>query len=164
MAIKEAAINKTQSLGVKNASRSQTVPPLQNGDRLMRYEFERRYRAMPHLKKAELIEGVVYMSSPVRHQSHGRPHAQIMGWLAAYYAAVPGLDLSDNSTVRLDMDNEVQPDALLRLEAEVGGQSRIGDDDYLEGTPELIVEIAASRATYDLHDKLHVYRRSGGQE
>jgi hypothetical protein len=30
-----------------------TIPPLENGDRLNRFEFERCYDAMPHLKKAE---------------------------------------------------------------------------------------------------------------
>ena len=78
-------------------------PPLQSGDRLTRYEFERHYEAIPHLKKAELIEGVVYVPSPIRHKSHGRPHAKIMGWLAVYHAATPGTDFSDNASVRLEM-------------------------------------------------------------
>jgi Uma2 family endonuclease len=140
------------------------IPPLENGDRLTRQEFERRYDAMPHIKKAELIEGVVYMPSPVRYKSHSRPHAHIIGWLVAYCAATPGVDLGDNATVRLDADNEVQPDALLRIEPEQGGNSRISDDDYIEGAPELIVEIAATSAAYDLHDKLNVYRRNGVKE
>ena len=79
-----------------------STPPLQGGDRLTRPEFERRYTAMPHLKKAELIEGRVYMPSPVRNQSHGRPHAHLIGWLAAYAAATPGVELSADATVRLD--------------------------------------------------------------
>lgn len=140
------------------------VPPLESGDRLTRLEFERRYQAMPQIKKAELIEGVVYVASPVRIANHGRPHAQIIGWLMVYSAATPGVDLADNATVRLDIDNEPQPDALLRLEPEVGGNSRISEDDYVEGAPELIVEIAASSASYDLNDKLNAYRRNGVQE
>lgn len=139
-------------------------PPLENGDRLTRQEFERRYTAMTHIKKAELIEGVVYVASPVRANRHGRPHAQIIGWLLVYEAATPGVYLADNTTVRLDADNEPQPDALLRIEPEVGGNSRISDDDYVEGTPELIAEIAASSASYDLNDKLNAYRRNGVQE
>jgi Uma2 family endonuclease len=139
-------------------------PPLENGDRLTRQEFERRYTAMAHIKKAELIEGVVYVASPVRANRHGRPHAQIIGWLLVYEAATLGVYLADNSTVRLDADNEPQPDALLRIEPEVGGNSRISDDDYVEGTPELIAEIAASSASYDLNDKLNAYRRNGVQE
>ncbi|AHJ31136.1 Uma2 family endonuclease [Nodularia spumigena CS-584] len=139
-----------------------TIPPLENGDKLTRHEFERRYHAMPNLKKAELIEGVVYVASPVRAKQHGKPHARIMTWLGTYEAATPGLEALDNTTVLLDTDNEPQPDALLRIE--IGGQSRINKDDYVEGAPELIVEIAASSASYDLHEKLKVYRRNQVQE
>lgn len=139
-----------------------TIPRLQNGDRLTRPEFERRYHAMPEHIKAELIEGIVYMASPLRAGHHGRPHAAIIGWLAAYWAATPGVDLLDNTTVRLDADNEPQPDALLRIAK--GGQSTISVDDYVEGAPELIVEIAASSVSIDLNDKLKVYRRNEVQE
>ena len=52
------------------------ILPLENGDRLSRLEFERRYQAMPELKKAELIEGRVYMASPVR-IIHGQPTSRI---------------------------------------------------------------------------------------
>ena len=138
--------------------------PLENGDRLTRVEFESRYEAMPHVNKAELIEGRVYMASPLRFESHARPHALIMGWLATYYAATPGVQLADNATVLLDMDNEPQPDALLRLPESVGGKSRLTEADYLEGAPELIVEVAASSASYDLYEKRQVYRRNGVQE
>jgi Uma2 family endonuclease len=137
------------------------ILPLENGDRITRAEFERRYDAMPNLKKAELIEGVVYMGSPVR-VIHGTPHAYIIGWLFTYRAATPGVALADNTTVRLDPDNEPQPDALLRIE--VGGQSTITEDNYIEGAPEFIAEIAASSAAYDLQEKLRVYRRNGVQE
>ena len=140
------------------------VPPLKHGDRLTREEFERRYEAMPHLKKAELIEGVVYMPSPVRIDLHGRPHAQIMAWLGAYWIATPGVDLADNSTVYLDSNNEHQPDALLRIEPAQGGRSRIINKGYVEGAPELIVEVAGTSADYDLQDKLEVYQRCSVQE
>lgn len=138
------------------------VPPLENGDRLTINEFERRYTAMPQVKKAELIEGIVHMASHLRAKSHGKPHAQIMTWLGTYEATTPGVESLDNATVRLDADNEPQPDALLRIEQR--GQSSISEDDYVEGAPELIVEIAASSASIDLHDKLRVYRRNQVQE
>jgi len=78
------------------------------------------------------------------------------GWcLRSSYS---GVDLNDN-TVRLDLDNEPQPDALLRIE--VGG-SRMND--YIEGAPEFIAEVAASSAACDLHDKKRAYRRNGVQE
>ena len=139
-------------------------PPLQSGDRLTRAEFARRYRLHPEIKKAELIDGVVYVASPVRHRQHGRPHGLLVGWIVAYAAATPGVDFSDNPTVLLDLENEHQPDALLRLEPRYGGRSRISSDDYIEGPPDLIVEIAASSAAYDLHDKKRVYARSGVRE
>lgn len=141
-----------------------STPPLESGDRLTRQEFERRYIASPHIRKAELVEGVVYLTSPVRATRHGRPHGVIMAWLGVYWTATPGVDLHDNATVRLDADNEPQPDALLRIEPLVGGNSSISEDDYIEGAPELIVEVAASSASYDLNDKLNAYRRNGVQE
>ncbi len=139
-----------------------SLPPLENGDKLTRAEFERRYNAMPRLKKAELIEEIVYMASPLRAKSHGKPHAQILGWLITYEAATPGVEVLDNATVRLDTHNEPQPDALLRIET--GGQSTISEDDYVEGSPELIVEIAASSASIDLNQKHNIYRRNQVRE
>ncbi|OAB61234.1 hypothetical protein AY599_03095 [Leptolyngbya valderiana BDU 20041] len=133
------------------------IPRLENGDRLTRKEFERRYQAMPDLKKAELIEGVVYVGSPVT-SDHGCPHAWVMGWLTVYRSFTPEVEVFDNTTVRLDADNEPQPDALLRFKT--GGQSIVSSDRYIEGAPELIVEIAVSSASYDLHDKFQVYRRN----
>jgi len=141
-----------------------TAPVLANGDRLTRDEFERRYEAMLHVKKAELIEGTVYMPSPVHFASHGQPHSAIVGWLTTYAAVTPHISVGDNATVRLDLDNEPQPDALLRIDEEAGGQSRISDDDYVEGPPEFIAEIAHSSAAYDLHDKKRAYRRNGVPE
>lgn len=137
------------------------IPPLESGDRLSRQEFERRYQAMPEVKKAELIEGVVYVASPLRYRSHAQPHARLMLWLGTYEVATPKVEFADNPTVRLDLDNEVQPDAVLLV---AGGRSHISTDDYIEGAPELVVEVAASSAANDLHDKKKVYRRSGVQE
>ena len=140
------------------------VPVLENGERLTRCEFERRYAAWPDIRKAELIEGVVHMPSPVRLMEHAEPHAAIQGVLLYYSAFTPAVRVADNATVRLDLDNEPQPDVLLRLDEEAGGQSRVSDDGYLEGAPELVAEIAASSASIDMHDKLRVYRRNGVRE
>jgi Uma2 family endonuclease len=141
------------------------MPPLENGDRLNRYEFEQRYDAMPNIKKAELIEGVVYVAAAaLRFKSHGQPHARIMGWLWTYEAATLGVELGDAPTVRLDLENEPQPDAVLRIEEQAGGQSRLSKDDYVEGAPELVAEIAASSAAIDLGDKKRAYCRNGIQE
>ena len=123
----------------------------------------RRYAAAEHIKKAELIEGVTYVAGRVG-LSHSARHAVIIGWLGSYRAATPGTDAADNASVRLDAENEVQPDALLHIRETHGGQSQPSADDYLHGAPELIVEVAASSASYDLHEKLRVYRRNGVQE
>jgi Uma2 family endonuclease len=140
------------------------IPPLESGDRLSRHEFERRYTAMPHLKKAELIEGVVYVSSPLRFKSHGQPHGDLIIWLGTYKVSTPGVELGDNATVRLDLDNEPQPDVLLLIDEKLGGQAKISEDDYIEGAPELVAEVAASSASNDLYDKKRAYRRNGVQE
>lgn len=140
------------------------IPPLENGDQLSREEFERRYDAMPHLKKAELLEGIVYMASPLRFESHAKPHSVMMMWLTHYWVATPNLLLGDNATVRLNKDNEFQPDAVLFLPQSLGGRAMITKDDYIEGTPELVVEISASTSSYDFHTKRRIYERCGVQE
>ncbi len=137
--------------------------PLQGGDRLTAEEFERRYDAMPELKKAELIEGVVYVGSPVSIDDHGAPNIDLAGWLWVYRAHTPGIQAGDNSTVRLDPKNRPQPDLLLRILTEWGGQSKTTDG-YVTGAPEWAGEIAASSASYDLHDKMQAYWRNGVQE
>jgi Uma2 family endonuclease len=156
----------SQTLSVPTATRpkSERIPPLQPGDRLTRAEFERRFDATPNLKNAELIEGVVYMPPPVSAGGHSSPHFQIITWLGVYQIATPGIEGGDNGSLRLDLDNMPQPDAFLRILESHGGQSRIDADDYVEGAPELIAEIAATSASYDLHAKLNVYRRNGVKE
>jgi hypothetical protein len=139
-------------------------PPLEPGDHLTRDEFERRYDAMPELKKAELIEGVVFMPSPVRADQHGTPHAALVTWLGVYWAGTPGVRAAADSTVRLDLDNEPQPDALMMIEPSRGGRARIDADGYVADGPELVAEVAASSASIDLNSKLRVYRRNGVQE
>jgi len=140
------------------------VPSLQSGDHLTLREFRTRYEAHPHIKKAELIEGIVIVSSPVLHVQHGRPHAMLVGWLMSYLIAIPQLDLSDNATLYLDKKNEVQPDVLLRLPTHLGGQSSLMENGYLQGAPELIVEVAYTSAAYDLYEKRRLYARMGVQE
>ncbi|MBE9000726.1 Uma2 family endonuclease [Nostoc sp. LEGE 12447] len=147
-----------------NLSLKQRIPPLENGDRLTRYEFERRYQAMSRHQKAELIEGVVYLASPLRFESHVEPHGHLIGWLWTYQIATPGVRLGIEPTVRLDRDNEPQPDGVLLITPAAKGQSRLSDDDYIEGAPELVIEIAASSVAIDLHDKKKVYRRNGVKE
>ncbi|MCP4352467.1 MAG: Uma2 family endonuclease [Desulfobacterales bacterium] len=135
--------------------------PLKTGDWLTADEFERRYNAMPDVKNAELIEGVVYMGSPVG-ADHSSSHGEIMGWLGMYCFATPGLKIHDNGTLRIDAENEYQPDAILRIE--FSGGSVVSKDGYLEGAPELVAEIAVTSASHDLKEKKKVYQRIGVQE
>jgi Uma2 family endonuclease len=139
-------------------------PVLDNGDRLTRDEFERRYHRMPGVKKAELIEGIVFMPSPARLNRHSEPHAHLAGWLVNYAAKNRSCRIGDNATVRLDHDNEFQPDLVLFKTGTPDAQARVSEDDYLEGPPELAVEVAASSASKDLHLKKDVYRRNGVRE
>lgn len=143
-----------------DAVAARTVPQLDSGARLTRFEFERRYEASPPWIKAELIEGVVYVASPVS-IPHGDEHFRLITWLGAYAAQHPEVVGSDNATIRLDLDNEPQPDAHLRYRA--SSRHRMVDD-YLEGPPELIAEVAVTSHSIDLHDKLVAYRRNGVQE
>ena len=137
-----------------------SVPPLENGDHLDQKTFHERYEAMPEGFRAELIGGIVYVSSPLK-RPHGRHHSKITSWLSQYEDATPGVETLDNATAILDEDAEVQPDDMLIIDPEHGGQMRMNEDEYLEGAPELAVEVASSSATIDLHGKKRDYERAG---
>jgi Uma2 family endonuclease len=140
------------------------IPVLEQGDHLTREEFHRRYEAMPHGVKAELIEGVVHMPSPVSFRQHAQPHSDLIFWMGCYRMFTPGIACGDNSTLKLDMKNEPQPDGFLIVEPKLGGQVKIDEKGYIVGAPEAIGEVSASSASYDLHSKLEAYRRNGVQE
>ncbi len=118
---------------------------------------------MPWLKKAELILGVVFVPAPVS-AFHCDPHADLITWFGNYRAATRGVVFGANGTVQLGPDSEPQPDVSLRIDAACGGQSRINADGYIEGVPELAAEVAASTTSYDLHNKLDMYRQYGVRE
>jgi Uma2 family endonuclease len=142
-----------------------TPPRLENGDRLTRHEFHRRYLAMPQLTKADLIEGIVYLTPRVRFSAHAKPHAILTAWLGHFAAFTPGLDVFGcNCTVRLDEENEPQPDLLLLLPPMLGGRAVVDHDDFVAGAPELVCEVASSSVSVELHAKLNAYRRNGVRE
>jgi hypothetical protein len=143
--------------------RGEHIPPLRNGDHLDRIEFERRYQAMAQVKKAELIEGIVYMPSRVPLVGHGEENAHLLAWLTTYAGFTPAARAGAHATVRLDMDNEPQPDALLLIEPKRGGRTAITDG-YITGGPELVAEVAASSVSIDRNAKLRAYRRNGVRE
>ena len=144
-------------------TRTDSIPELVDGDRMSSEEFERRYLASPHIRKAELIEGVVHVASPVSGR-HGTPHAAVTQWFGYYQLSTPFLHCSIEGTVRLDNLNQPQPDVLLLIEPDHGGQATISPDHYVEGAPELVVEISVSSKSFDLNEKLEVYRRNGARE
>ncbi len=155
--------SQTHSLAFDLPRASHPVPRLEFGDFLSRVEFERRWEQSPSIKRAELIEGVVYMNAAYS-VNHADPHARIANWLSTYAYTTPGTSIYLEPSVRLSDTNMPQPDAALCLDVRLGGQTRISDDHYLVGPPELIVEVANSSVSYDLHQKLEVYRRHGVQE
>src|SRR5438876_6222078 len=120
---------------VPHPPRPSIVPPLQNGDRLTRAEFERRFDATPGLKRAELVEGIVYMPPPISFD-HSHPHGHLVTWLGYYEASTPGVLSSGSGSIRLDLDNMPQPDAFLMILPEHRRQARIDEDRYVEGAPE----------------------------
>jgi Uma2 family endonuclease len=141
-----------------------SLVPLESGDRLTRDEFHRRYCERPDIHKAELIQGVVYVASPVR-AWHGEPHNDMSGWAFAYRSVNPNVRVMTETTVRLGEDDEVQPDVCLFHEPpRQDGDARVNDNGYIEGAPGVVIEIAVSSAAYDLHDKLESYRRAGVPE
>jgi Uma2 family endonuclease len=140
------------------------VSPLENGAHLGASEFLRRFEAMPEVKKAELINGVVFMGSPVRYDQHGEPDSLIQTWLGNYAIATAGVKAATNTSLRLGPDDVPQPDGLLRIVPECGGASRLDEKGYLQGAPELVVEVAASSASLDAQEKVASYRRAGVKE
>jgi Uma2 family endonuclease len=136
------------------------VPELHSGDRMTREEFHRVYERMPEDFKAELIGGTVYVASPLK-RGHGTVHFPLGTLLFTYQGRTPGVESGDNTTLLLGPDSEPQPDAYLRILSEYGGQSRTTGDDYIEGAPELIAEIAYSSRAIDLHAKRKDYAKYG---
>ncbi len=134
--------------------------PLHNGDRLPRAEFHRRYLQYPDDVSIELVGGIVYMASPTRLQ-HGTYQAELSTLFVLYKAGTPGVEAADDATVLLNDENETQPDVLLRVLPEYGGRSHTTEQDFVEGSPELIAEIAYSRAAIDLHAKVDQYQQAG---
>jgi Uma2 family endonuclease len=140
---------------------AESIPPLQAGDRLTREEFERRWDLHPEIKKAELIDGLVFLEMTVG-MDHAEAHGAAALWMGTYAATTSGVQMLDNATVRILDFIDVQPDVLLRRKS--GGTSERSSDGRVSGPPELILEVAASSASYDLHLKRDLYLKAGVQE
>lgn len=135
--------------------------PLIAGQRLTREEFLRRWEAMPEVKRAELIGGLVYMPSPVT-RTHGSHETLVSNWLGQYAIRTPATAAASGSTWFM-LDDAPQPDVDLCILPECGGQSRL-EGGYGAGAPELVAEVCLSTASYDLGPKLELYRAAGVQE
>ena len=133
---------------------------LHSGDRMTREEFHRAYRLMPEDFKAELIGGIVYVSSPLK-RFHATRHLSLGTAFFLYAGRTAGLEAGDNGTVILGEEDEPQPDLTLRILPEFGGQSRTTREDYIEGAPELVAEIAHSTRALDFHAKKQAYAAGG---
>lgn len=136
---------------------------LANGERMNRREFHRLYQAAPEHLRAELVGGVVYMASPLR-RNHGTHHVFFSTLFGVYMMNTPGSECGDNTSLLLGEDSEPQPDLYLRILPEFGGQSTTTADDYVEGAPELVLEIALSSRSLDLHSKRIDYEKNGVRE
>ncbi len=135
--------------------------PLVAGQRMNQAEFHDRYQATPDAK-FELIEGVVYMASPLG-RSHGSVQTTAIVWMGTYQFQTPGVEVFDNTSAVLDDLSEVQPDISLRIKPGHGGRTRdLGS--IIGGTPELIVEVSDSSRRFDLGPKLVDYERTGALE
>lgn len=143
--------------------RTTPLPALENGDQLDQQTFHARYAAMPEDCRAELIGGIVYMSSPQK-VPHSKAQQLVVRWLAEYAEATLGTDALMNNTQILGPDSEPEPDACLFIAPEYGGRVYVDDDEYLNGPPELIVEVSASTESIDLHRKKHDYLKAGVRE
>ncbi len=163
---------------VARVTKSEAVPPLRDGDRLTRREFFRRYEADPTVSRAELIKGVVHVISRRvganrrefgrslnTDEDHPRTHFDIIGWLGVYSAYTPGTEGSAPTTVYAPSRNTApEPDALLRILPEFGGQTATDADGFLHGAPELVTEVSNTNAAHDLGPKMEVYRDDGVRE
>jgi len=146
----------------KSPPTERELPALNAGDHLDQTTFHRRYESMPSKFHAELVQGVVIVPSPAG-CPHGGSHGRILVWLGGYSMSTPGTVFFDNTTTILDDHNEYQPDAQLVIPPEYGGQGvKLGK--YVEGAPQLVVEVAATSEAYDLFEKFEVYQQTGVQE
>ena len=139
------------------------VPLLENGDTLNAEEFLRRYERMPGVKKAELVEGTVFMASPVS-EFHSDPHFDLIIWLGNYRSGTPKVRGSDNPTVQFGKGVVFQPDAMLTTPAALGGKSSLNAKNYTVGSPELVAEVAMSSVGLDTGPKRKIYLKHGVAE
>ena len=132
-----------------------------DGERLSRDEFLDLWEAMPEVKNVELIDGVVYVASPVGVE-HGDETSLADFWLGYYALFTPGCQVGTNGTWLMP-NSAPQPDVSLRILPEYGGQTSI-ERKLGAGAPELVIEVALSSTDRDLGAKSRLYEASGVPE
>ena len=142
-------------------SPSLKAPELITGMRLELDEFIARWEALPDLKFAELIDGIVFVPPP-RSIEHGQRASILNWWLFLYVEDKRGCDALSNVTCTM-LGQSPQPDVLLRLTEEFGGKS-IDKGYLLDGAPELVVDICETSTEIEFGPKLALYQRAGVRE
>jgi Putative restriction endonuclease len=132
---------------------------LVEGQQLDQPTFHALYEAMPPGTRAELINGVVFIPSPVS-TTHGIAHVPVIVWLDYYAEKTAGVQVLDNATAVLGWKSEPQPDAMLRILPEWGGHTR-DEKGIIHGAPELLVEVAKATRYVDLGPKKADYEQAG---
>jgi Uma2 family endonuclease len=147
---------------IRKSGEKRRFVELRNGDHMNREEFHEAYSQMPEGFSAELLGGIVFVSepSPLRY-SHGAWDLELGSLLKTYSRETPGTGAAANVTVQLGAQDEPQPDLILRIKEEFGGRSRVTEDNYVSGPPELVAEIAYSSRAKDLHLKKERYALGG---
>ena len=140
----------------------QTMALLESGMNLSRDEFLRRWYALPNIKHAELLDGVVYMPSPVSNH-HGTPHGLISTWIGLYRWQTPGTEMGMDLTYLMTDKSVPQPDVSLWILSEHGGTTS-DDKGLMTGVLELAIEVSYSSISQDLGKKLGLYENAGVQE
>ena len=148
--------------GASPARRRVLPLPFRAGERMDQPTFHALAESLPAGVRAELIEGVVIVPPSVT-DDHATVHIGAAVSAGTYNMRTPGVLASDNGSVVLGPESEPQPDVALRLAPECGGQSRV-ENRYVTGAPELVIEIAVSTESTDLHARKRDYERGGVRE
>lgn len=134
------------------------TPLLITGMKMSREEFIETWDNEPNLKCAELIDGTVFVSSPVS-LDHGIYESLMVAWLRAYSSKVPGWTCATNVTWYIQ-DSAPQPDVSL-FRSDVSTERR---GKYPVGAPAIAVEVCVSSRDYDFGPKKALYQRAGVEE
>jgi hypothetical protein len=132
------------------------------GDRMTLEEFLERWEQMPDLKFAELIDGTVYMPSPISRE-HMRVDSRVQGLCSYYCLRTAGTESGTNGTWLLNGVGGAQPDCSVHILQEFGGRSTTKRG-LAAGAPEFVAEVCYSSRAYDLGPKLALYQAAGVDE